>query len=57
MQAGGLGLLHAAVMATRYGYRVLVFDRDEVGCAHREWNISDPELEALVRLGLFTAPN
>ncbi len=51
---GGLGLLHAAVMAGRYGYRVLVFDRDEVGCAHREWNISDDELEALVRLGLFT---
>lgn len=52
---GGLGLLHAAVMARRYGYRVLLFDRDEVGCAHREWNISDHELAALVRLGLFTA--
>ncbi|MBA3944698.1 MAG: hypothetical protein H0X37_09080 [Herpetosiphonaceae bacterium] len=51
---GGLGLLHAAVMAGRYGYRVLLFDRDEVGCAHREWNISDAELEELVRLGLFT---
>ena len=52
---GGLGLLHAAVMAQRYGYRVLLFDRDEVGCAHREWNISDHELRALVTIGLFSA--
>ena len=51
---GGLGLLHAAVMATRYGCRVLLFDRGEVGCAHREWNISDHELHELVRIGLFT---
>ena len=49
---GGLGLLHAAVMARRYGYRVLLFDRGEVGCAHREWNISREELGALVELGL-----
>jgi lycopene cyclase CruA len=49
---GGLGLLHAAVMARRYGYRVLLFDRGEVGCAHREWNISRGELGALVELGL-----
>lgn len=49
---GGLGLLHAAVMAVRYGWRVMVFDRSEVGCAHREWNISRAELEALVRLGI-----
>lgn len=51
---GGLGLLHAAVMAATYGYRVLLFDRGEVGCAHREWNISDEELQALVRIGLLT---
>jgi lycopene cyclase CruA len=51
---GGLGLLHAAVMACRYGYHVLLFDRGEVGCAHREWNISDHELRALVTIGLFT---
>lgn len=50
---GGLGLLHAAVMA-RYGYRVLLFDRAEVGCAHREWNISRDELAALVRVGFCT---
>jgi lycopene cyclase CruA len=43
------------VMARRYGYRVLVFDRGEIGCAHREWNISDRELQALVEIGLFTA--
>jgi lycopene cyclase CruA len=47
---GGLGLLHAVVMA-RYGYRVLLFDRGEVGCAHREWNISREELRALVDVG------
>ncbi len=50
---GGLGLLHAAVMAQRYGYRVLVFDRGEIGCAHREWNIADDELQALVVLDLL----
>src|SRR5688572_23024771 len=48
---GGLGLLHAAVMA-RSGHKVLVFDRYEVGCAHREWNISRDELERLVEIGL-----
>ncbi len=51
---GGLGLLHALVMQQR-GYRVAIFDRDRVGRAHREWNISDAELQALVRLGVFDA--
>jgi lycopene cyclase CruA len=51
---GGLGLLHAAVMAARYGQRVLVFDRSEVGCAHREWNISRTELAALVDTGVVS---
>lgn len=51
---GGLGVLHAAMMAKCYGYRVLLFDRGEVGCAHREWNISDRELQALVTIGLCT---
>ncbi|HEY0606944.1 MAG TPA: hypothetical protein VGD58_28755 [Herpetosiphonaceae bacterium] len=50
---GGLGVLHAAVMACRYSYRILLFDRGDVGCAHREWNISDRELQALVTIGLF----
>lgn len=49
---GGLGLLHALVMCRR-GYRVLIFDRDEVGRAHREWNVSESELRAFVDLGIF----
>jgi len=54
--AGGtLGLLHAAVMATKYNRRVLVFDAHTVGKTHRDWNISDRELQEFVRLGLFTA--
>ena len=32
----------------RRGLQVLVFDRDRVGAAHREWNISRRELAALV---------
>ncbi|MFL5803978.1 MAG: hypothetical protein ACJ8CR_19815, partial [Roseiflexaceae bacterium] len=51
---GGLGLIHAAVMARRYGYRVLLFDRGEVGCAQREWNISRAELARLVASGFCT---
>ncbi len=51
---GGLGLLHAVVMAHCYGWRVMLFDRGEVGCVHREWNISRAELESLVRLGIVT---
>lgn len=51
---GGLGLFHAAVMAARYGRRVMVFDRGEVGCAHREWNISRDELCALVQTGVVS---
>jgi lycopene cyclase CruA len=47
---GGLGLLHAVVMA-QHGHRVMLFDRGEVGCAHREWNISRAELAALVACG------
>ncbi|HVF49079.1 MAG TPA: hypothetical protein VNA19_03265 [Pyrinomonadaceae bacterium] len=53
--AGGvLGLLHAAVMATRYGRRVLVFDSHTVGETHRDWNISDEELREFDHAGLFT---
>lgn len=51
---GGLGLLHAAVMAQRYGWRVLLFDRGQAGCTHREWNISRDELQALVTLGVVS---
>ncbi len=53
--AGGvLGLLHAAVMACRYGRRVLVFDAHTTGRTHRDWNISDEELREFDRAGLFT---
>ncbi len=50
---GTLGLFSAAVMA-RQGYRVAVFDQRRVGTSHREWNISDEELERFVEAGLFT---
>lgn len=50
---GGMGLLHAALMAQRYGRRVLLFDRSTVGSVHREWNISHGELQALVRAGVL----
>jgi lycopene cyclase CruA len=50
---GGLGLLLGWALA-RAGSRVLVFDRDTVGCAHREWNISRRELSVLVEAGLFS---
>lgn len=53
--AGGtLGLLHAALMATKYNRRVLVFDAHTVGKTHRDWNISDEELREFIRLELFT---
>ena len=53
--AGGtLGLLHAAVMAAKYNRKVLVFDAHTVGVTHRDWNISDEELQEFVRLELFT---
>ncbi len=51
---GGLNLLNAAVLAGRYGRRVLVFDRFTVGAVHREWNISQEELRELIDLGLLT---
>ncbi|MEO5953843.1 MAG: hypothetical protein ABIQ44_15380 [Chloroflexia bacterium] len=50
---GGLGLVAGAALA-RLGLRVLVFDRDRVGSAHREWNISEQELASLVRWQIFT---
>ena len=50
---GVLGLFSAAVMSRR-GYRVAVFDQRRVGTSHREWNISDAELEQFVEAGLFS---
>lgn len=50
---GGLSLLYAPLIAA-LGARVAVFDRARIGEAHREWNASGPELDALVRSGLMT---
>jgi lycopene cyclase CruA len=53
--AGGtLGLLHAAVMALKYDRKVLVFDAHTVGKTHRDWNISDAELQEFIKAELFT---
>ncbi len=53
--AGGtLGLLHAAVMASKYNRKILVFDAHIVGKTHRDWNISDKELQEFITVGLFT---
>src|SRR2546421_25105 len=50
---GGLGLV-AGVALARRGLRVMVFDRDRVGAAHREWNISAHELASLALWGIFS---
>ncbi|MEE9904328.1 MAG: hypothetical protein K4305_02685 [Chlorobium sp.] len=53
--AGGtLGLLHAAVMAKRYGRKVLVFDRHIAARSTRDWNISRNELQRLAETGVYT---
>jgi lycopene cyclase CruA len=52
--AGGtVGLLHAAVMASRFKRRVMVFDAQSVGRTERDWNISDEELREFDAAGLF----
>ena len=51
---GSVGLLHAAVMASRFNRRVMVFDPQTVGRTDRDWNISDEELRELEHAGLFT---
>ncbi|MEO1273521.1 MAG: hypothetical protein AAFX99_36005, partial [Myxococcota bacterium] len=52
--AGGtLSLPHAVLMARR-GYRVLVFDRAQVGLVRREWNVGRDEFAALYTSGLLT---
>jgi lycopene cyclase CruA len=53
--AGGrVGLLHAAVMASRFKRRVMVFDAEAMGRTDRDWNISDEELREFETAGLFT---
>ena len=53
--AGGVvGLLHAAVMTSCYGRRVMVFDAGTVGQTGRGWNLSDAELRGFIKARLFT---
>lgn len=52
---GGLWLTLAPYLA-RKGLRVVVVERGRAGTGHREWNISGPELRALVASGLFSQP-
>jgi lycopene cyclase CruA len=52
---GALGLLHGAVMASRYHRSVLVFDAQEVTGAEGHVNLSAEELQEFERAGLFTA--
>lgn len=55
--AGGtLGMLHAAFMARRYGYSVLVFDRHHAARSTRDWNISQSELHRLAGTDVFSSP-
>ncbi|MBA3765708.1 MAG: hypothetical protein H0W99_01720 [Acidobacteria bacterium] len=51
---GSVGLLHAAVLASRFNRRVMVFDSQTVGRTDRDWNISDEELREFEHAGLFT---
>ncbi|MCA1616716.1 MAG: hypothetical protein LC800_22015, partial [Acidobacteria bacterium] len=53
----GAGLLHAALMARGHGRRVLVFAGGARSgeSAARDWNVSEEDLRALERTGLFTA--
>jgi len=53
LAGGGLSLIYAALLALR-GLRVAVFDRRQIGCGHREWNISRRELAPLHQSGLFS---
>jgi lycopene cyclase CruA len=53
--AGGtLSLLHAAVMAGKYGRKVMIFDRQTPAKSTRDWNISRDELLNLSSIGLLT---
>ncbi|WP_395824364.1 FAD-dependent oxidoreductase [Archangium minus] len=52
LAGGGLSLLYAPVLAG-LGLKVGVFERSRAAVAHREWNISGPELAPLTVSGLF----
>lgn len=51
---GALALLHAAVLACRYGRRVMWLDARANDQSERGWNVSVEEIEELARAGLFT---
>jgi lycopene cyclase CruA len=51
---GAAALLHGALLACRYGRRVLVLRTGEDGVAGGNWNLSDEELRGLEGAGLFT---
>lgn len=53
LAGGGLSILYAPLLA-RAGVRVAIFERGRIGVAHREWNASAAELQALVSCGLLT---
>jgi lycopene cyclase CruA len=53
--AGAAGsMLDAALMAHKYGRRVLVFDEGSSADAGRRWGVSREEVDGLARAGLFT---
>ncbi len=52
LAGGGLSLLFAPVLAG-LGLKIGVFERARAAVAHREWNISRPELAPLTASGLF----
>lgn len=55
LYAGGtLSLLHAAVMAFRYGRKVMVVDRHVPSKTTRDWNISRQELLRLCEAGVLS---
>jgi lycopene cyclase CruA len=51
---GGAALLHAAVLACRFGRRVLVIDDAVAERVENLWNVSEDELRELGAVGLFT---
>ncbi len=55
LYAGGtLGILHAAVMAEKFGWKILLLDKHIAGKSTRDWNISREELNVFNEVGLFT---
>ncbi|HEV3470982.1 MAG TPA: hypothetical protein VG148_16785 [Pyrinomonadaceae bacterium] len=51
---GGVGLLHAAALACRFGRRALVLGEAAPGRGEGQWNVSEDELRELEGAGVFT---